>query len=398
MEISNNYSVYANLDGNKINQTVNDEINIDDISILYTTDLKEEDRTSFDETYDSVNVADNKQGKKFLEGLKNNKESLCQELGLSSEEYDSFACIALAIASQETGMGEEDGYQDENKGIGKFIRGILKQIDVWFGGASASSGLTQMKIYDFLKGNQLTQEQKDIIKSHGIKVSSVSKNNLYSEPDKAAVATMVVLTSIASNYENYLDVLKTGHEDAKKQLPGNLTDKQLTQKGNNIIDNISEVYKKASDKEKTKIRSTLKQFLLSKNGSKLKDKGDKDYNEEYQLKELNKLLSKHGDFNLEISDLNYIRYVLTAPGSEMNITEYCAYGWNKGTSGTGMQLDRLLADKVGVILSNPEDFDYDQFTVNVKSLASKYAQQAAGENGLNVINENIINSLDIDNA
>ena len=61
----------------------------------------------------------------------------------------------------------------------------------------------------------------------------------------------------------------------------------------------------------------------------------------------------------------------------MNMTEYCAYAWNKGTGTTGMQLDRLLADKIGTILSNPEDFDYDQFTVNVASLAEKYASQSS---------------------
>ena len=60
----------------------------------------------------------------------------------------------------------------------------------------------------------------------------------------------------------------------------------------------------------------------------------------------------------------------------MNKTEYCAYAWNKGTGKTGMQLDRLLADKVGTILSNPEDFDYDQFTVNVSTLAFMYSNQA----------------------
>ncbi len=400
MQISNihlNDGVYKNSQANTDN-TPDDEINIDDISILYTTELTEEERNTFNDTYKSVNVNDNEQGKKFLEGLKSNKESLCKELGLSSDEYDSFACIALAIASQETGMGQEKGYNDENTGIGKFFRSIFKQVDVLFGGASASSGLTQMKIYDFLNTDKLSQSQKDIINSHGIEASSVSDNNLYQEPDKAAVATMVVLTSIASNYENYLNVLDNGHKDSAKNLPSDMSDSQITQKGNDILNNISDIYHNADDKEKIEIRSAFKQLLLSSNGSKISDKGDMEYNEEYQLNELNKLLSEYGDFNLNISDIDYLRYVLTAPGEEMNITEYCAYGWNKGTAGTGMQLDRLLADKIGVILSNPEDFDYDQFTVNVSSLAAKYAQQAAGKNGIDIVNENIKNSIDIDNA
>ena len=60
----------------------------------------------------------------------------------------------------------------------------------------------------------------------------------------------------------------------------------------------------------------------------------------------------------------------------MTKTHYCAYAWNKGTEETGMQLDRLLADKIGTILTDPESFDYDQFTVNVTRLAEKYEAQA----------------------
>ena len=73
------------------------------------------------------------------------------------------------------------------------------------------------------------------------------------------------------------------------------------------------------------------------------------------------------------------------------MTEYCAYGWNKGTTGTGMQLDRMLAEKIGTILSTPEDFDYDQFTVNVSTMAEKYANQSVTD-GLNTMN-NALNGL-----
>ena len=51
-----------------------------------------------------------------------------------------------------------------------------------------------------------------------------------------------------------------------------------------------------------------------------------------------------------------------------------------------MQTDRMLAEKIGTILATPEDFDYDQFTVNVMTLAAKYANQSVS-NGLEAINE-----------
>ena len=360
----------------KTNYEQND-IQLEDISILYTTDKKEEDRTTFEETFNNVYVNDSGQGQKFLSGLIDNKENLMKELGLTEDQYDSLACTALALASQETGMGQEEGYNEENKGIGKFFRGVLKQIDVLRGGASASSGLTQMKIYDFINDpTKLSEEQKNILKEYGITADGVAKNNLYDNPDKAAIATMVVLKSLTEKYDDYKEVLSTENQKLEDKL-GSTSEaekEELKAKGNDLLAQISKAYENnGDDKKKSNIRTAFKEWLLAKNDTKKGDKVDKEYNEEIQLEELNKLLG--GSPKLETSDIDLIRYALTSNGSEMNMTEYCAYAWNKGTGETGMQLDRLLADKIGTILANPEDFDYDQFTVNVSTLASKYANQ-----------------------
>lgn len=350
------------------------EIELSDISILYTTEKTEDERTSFEQTYKETYLDENSQGAKFLKGLTQHKEFLAETLGLTDEQYDSLACVALALASQETGMGDEDGYDSENTGVGGFVRRLAKWFDVnVMGGTSASSGLTQMKIYDFLNSDSLTQEQKDILKEIGVQAKGVATNNLYSEPDKAAAATIVVLTSIIDKYDDYTSVLENEHYALASVLNDNLTEEERIEKGMGILSSISEVYQNASESTKVEIRSTFKQWLLSKNGSKKSDGGDKKYNEEVQLGKLNDLL---GGFELSQDDLNYIRYALTSNGQEMNMTEYCAYAWNKGTGTTGMQLDRLLADKIGTILSNPEDFDYDQFTVNVSTLTQKYIAQS----------------------
>lgn len=368
----------------------NDEIDLSEISILFTTEKTEDKRTTFEDTYDEKSLSEATQGAEFLQGLIANKDTLMSELGLSDEQYDTLACVALALASQETGMGYEDGYKSENTGVGGFFRKIAKWADVHiFGGSSASSGLTQMKIYDFLNSDTLTDEQKDILKEYGIEAKGVATNNLYSEPDKAAIATMVVLSSIVENYDDYEKVLSDAHAELASSLNDGLTEEERLEKGNEILADISSVYQNADDETKMEIRSALKQWLLSTNGSTLKDKGDKQYNEEYQLQQLNELLATNGsDVALTQSDLDYIRYALTADGQEMNVTEYCAYAWNKGTGTTGMQLDRLLADKVGIILSNPEDFDYDQFTVNVSTLAEKYAQQSMQNDIMLYMNDN----------
>lgn len=69
----------------------------------------------------------------------------------------------------------------------------------------------------------------------------------------------------------------------------------------------------------------------------------------------------------------------------MTPVECFAYAWNKGTGRTGQQLDRLLADKVGLMFSQPDNFDYDRFTANVTTLTGRYAHQAGAS--VNEIND-----------
>ena len=206
--------------GFKTNFDKND-IELDEISILYTTDKQEEKRTTFDETFKRVDVADCEQGGKFLNGLISNKYSLMQDLGLSDSQYDSLACIALALASQETGMGVETGYNEENKGIGAAFRKFAKWADTtFFGGASASSGLTQMKIYEFLKNGDETSK---LLEKYGITADGIATNNLYENPDKAAIATMIVLSSIAIGLISLNHVVK-----AKFVTSGSISFKTLS--------------------------------------------------------------------------------------------------------------------------------------------------------------------------
>ncbi|MBQ8886174.1 MAG: hypothetical protein IJY61_00545 [Candidatus Gastranaerophilales bacterium] len=367
----------SNQENIKTNYEQND-IQLENISILYTTEAQEEDRTTFEDTFDKVFASEVEQGQEFLNGLIDNKDSLMKDLGLTDSQYDSLACTALALASQETGMGEEKGYNEENKGIGKLFRGIMKQIDVLRGGASASSGLTQMKIYDFLNdSSKLSEEQRNILKDYGITADGIAENNLYENPDKAAIATMVVLKSLTEKYDDYKKVLSTENKNLEDKLgiTSEAEKAEVKAAGDDILAKISEAYENnGNDEKKSEIRTAFKEWLLAKNDTKKSDKVDKEYNEEIQLEELNELLG--GNPKLDASDLDIIRYSLTTSGSEMNMTEYCAYAWNKGTGTTGMQLDRLLADKIGTILKSPEDFDYDQFTVNVATLAEKYASQS----------------------
>lgn len=389
-----------NFDGDEFKtQRKKDDIELNDISILYTTDKTEDKRSEFANSFSLVDVSQSQQGEKFLTSLKENKTALMGRLGLSDEQYDTLACVALGLASQETGMGEEKGYVSENTpGVRKWLRDRAKDWGIG-GSASASSGVTQMKIYEFLnEQGKMTPELQQVLKDFGITANSKSQNNLYNNPDKAAIATIVVLKSINDNYDDYTAMLS----DAHKQMEDEITESPeqlpiLEAKGHEVLNNILEVYRNAPDDQKIEIRNGLKMWLLAQNGSKKGQRGvDKGYNEEENLTKFNKIL-QNNDPNFEPlteETLHYIRYALTGEGQAMTPVEYMAYGWNKGTVGTGMQLDRTLADKVGTILYDPEEFDYDQFTTNVSMLAEKYANQSLGYGSLEDMNNAFLEDFD----
>lgn len=375
--------------------------NIGQINSVFATEKKEKDRTTFNETFFEINLNSNSENSnttdadKFIGGLKDNKELLCKKLNINPDLYDSLSCIALAIASQETGMGLENGYDRENKGIGKAWRDFCKFFDADIGhNGSASSGITQMKIYDLMT-EVLDENSVEILKECGIKINGhtpgTSSNNLYLEPDKAAIATIVVLSDIAKHYPEYTEALKDGHLKIKDSLDSNMSDEDCINKGNEIIDSIRSVYDNSNHDKQEAIRNALKNWVLSNNGSKdtlfyrIKHpiQGMK-YNEEYQLKTLNKLLNNSG-INIKQDDLNYIRYALSDDGCEMTMSQYCAYGWNNGTGYESKQLDRMIRGKIETIFTNPEDFNYEQYTINVDNLTSRYAQKSGAS--LETINE-----------
>ena len=376
-----------------------DDIELEDISILYTTKKTEDQRGEFDTAFSLVNVTQSSQGEKFINSLKNNKTELMDRLNLTDEQYDSLACVSLGLASQETGMGEETEYVNENSpSIGKWFRDTAKNLGLG-DGSSASSGITQMKIYEFLNDStRLAPELQQILKDYGVVANGKADNNLFDNPDKAAVATMVVLKSINDNYDNYTNMLKSSHEKIAEEIaesPEKLA--ELEAQGHDVLNNILGVYKNATDSQKIEIRNGLKMWLLAQNGSTKGQRGvDRGYNEEENLETLNKIL-KNNDPNFEPlteETLHYIRYALTGEGQQMTPIEYMAYGWNKGTGATGMQLDRTLADKVGTILFDPEEFDYDQFTTNVSMLAEKYGNQSLGQGSLDKMNEALLEDFD----
>ncbi len=343
------------------------------LSFLITTRHTDGDRTDFSNTFKCISPNESEQGKRFWKGLVSNMPALTEELGISQTEYINLACIAMALATHETGFGEEKGYVGENVGVHKIVRNAGKQLQrLIHPSGSASSGLTQIKIYDFMNDeSKLSPKLREILINHGIEAKSYTKNNLFASPEKAAIATIVILKSIEDNYPKYLERLQTKHAEVEERIDPKLKDT----KGYEIINTIKEVHDKSPKSKQNAIRIAFKHWLLAKDGSTIKGNPtlDKDYNEEYQLKKLNSLLELPKPIVQD--DLDYIRYSLTNDKEKMNLTQYCAYAWNHGTGQSSMALDRLLAEKVGIIFAKSDEFDYDQLAVNVENLARRYAEQ-----------------------
>ena len=133
----------------------------------------------------------NDTAKEFAQTLESKKEELMGKLGLTNDEYNMMAELAFGIAERETKFGESKKYKlKEAANWGVSLVKWAKGDD-----STNSRGLTQMKL-----GNYTDKETLDLLKEYGIK-----ENNL-DDPEKSAIATMIVLRSM---YKNELPGLKS---------------------------------------------------------------------------------------------------------------------------------------------------------------------------------------------
>ena len=83
----------------------------------------------------------------------------------------------------------------------------------------------------------------------------------------------------------------------------------------------------------------------------------------------------------------------------MSPLEYIPHAWNTGAdlheSNQFNRYDRFFTAQLGIILSNPETFQYDQFTPSVVELAKLYASQGSLD-GYYAIEDTLDNYTDLD--
>ena len=392
------------------NPNKKDNFEVEKIDTIFTTEKEEFSRKDFEETFDEKDINDKKseQGKKFHEGLTKNKSSLMKDLGLSDDEYDSLACIAMALASQETGMGLEKGYKAENTdgNVKKILRdkAIEAGDKISSSQPSASSGLTQIKIHDYMENPGI----KETLEKYGIVSENKVNNNLYSKPDKAAVATMVILADIAkSSYPKYENALEEVHQKIRTTLDPNLTDEQCLKKGENALKMLEDIYNYPSyisgEERRKGIGSVLTNLLLSVDDSIADEKfhNTKTYREDgvlyceaVNLEILNNIIGTYGH-ELKQEDLNYIRYALSTDKYKLNPVECLAYTWHYGEDAAfdTSAKDRMLAEKTSVMFTETGKSCNERYTGTVEELTDLYGQQAGTDiDEINDLIDNYINN------
>ena len=135
---------------------------------------------------------------RFYGSLRTNKEALMKALGITSEEYNKLAALALRISKEESYYGLSKKYKmynlAESTNIGaRFISTIRSLVA---GEGCLSLGMTRFKI------SKASAKEKALFKQFGITFEKNRSNIL--KPEQSAVATMIHLVYMGKEYPAYL--------------------------------------------------------------------------------------------------------------------------------------------------------------------------------------------------
>ncbi len=136
----------------------------------------------------------NEEGTKFANALEANKAALMAELGLTNEQYDNLANLAMGIAEQETHFGAssyttmsgDTQFQGRNllKDAADSLGLIDAAYDLGIKSGTKSVGMTQLKLGDF-------EHIKGQFAAFGIN----SPEDLEDNPENQAIATLIALNN-----------------------------------------------------------------------------------------------------------------------------------------------------------------------------------------------------------
>ena len=143
---------------------------------------------------------------RFFKSIKANKDSLVRDLGISSEEYNEYAAVAIKLSKEESQYGNAKSYKMydavERYDLGRNLISTARKVSR--GDGDLSLGMTRFKI------NKASDEEKLLFDKYGITYGDNGSNII--EPEKSAIATMIHLATLGRDYPKYL-------ENARKLYP-----------------------------------------------------------------------------------------------------------------------------------------------------------------------------------
>ncbi len=159
---------------------------------------------------------------KFLKALEQNKASLIHDLGITSEEYDSLASLAMGIAEQETHFipGGATHYLDTNGKSHGSRRAVAKQVANEVGYKILSKGVMQLRYSENFNANN--PKTKRLAEKYGIRSADDYANDM----EKSAIATILALSDRlkvvkSSKWQNILQNNNAQVADKSKQITEN---------------------------------------------------------------------------------------------------------------------------------------------------------------------------------
>ena len=151
----------------------------------------------------------------FFNTLKNNKNTLMNDLSIDSEKYDMLVNTALKIANEESSLGRGTKYRAyekiESSDFGRDAISAVRKIKE--GDGTISLGMTRMKIDNF------SAEEKVLLDKYGITYGD-NKSNI-DKPEKSAIATLIHLAYLDKDYPVYLDRIRAVKPDTNDAVVQN---------------------------------------------------------------------------------------------------------------------------------------------------------------------------------
>ena len=147
---------------------------------------------------------------RFYQALRSHKKQLMKDLGISNEEYNRFAVLALKISKEESFYGLSKKYKlyeiIESSQLGTKFVSIIRNI--CRGKSDLSLGLTRFKI-----GNANDPEIK-LLKKYGITLGNMSNIR---ESEYSAIATIIHIAKLNKGYNRYLSKIKLWSPDTTSE-------------------------------------------------------------------------------------------------------------------------------------------------------------------------------------